>query len=408
MLTNHQNSRQNTLYLAQRVPYPPNKGEKIRSFHQIEYLLQNNHKISLACPYDESTDLDNIAQLESKLNISVISERLSPKYIRYSAGLLLHKPLSVSNFYSKKLQQNVDQLILKNAFDNIVCTSSSMAEYIFKSEALPKLNPRPRLIMDFMDLDSDKWRQYSKQSSLPMKWVYARESNLLSKYEHRINDLFDSCFFISQDEVDLFCKLNSSDKKPVSIGNGIDMTVFRPAQTPPQNNHPVLIFTGVMDYKPNVEAVTWFADKVWPRITGKYPQARFVVAGMNPVQSILELKKKKGIEVTGFVDDILPYYHQSDIFVAPLRIARGVQNKVLQAFSCGLPVIATSMGAEGIEYQNGTNILIADSAEDFFSQLDELVTNRDLFHEIRKNALDLVRDRYSWEGQLEKLSELFA
>jgi len=320
--------------------------------------------------------------------------------------MVTNKPLSVSNFYSLKLQGMIDRLIATESFQNIVCTSSSMAEYIFKSSSLPRSKNRPKLLMDFMDLDSDKWRQYSDSSSFPMKWIYNRESELLSKYEQRIFRHFDTCFFTSQAEVDLFCQNVKCAKKPLAIGNGIDNETFTPAKIPPQNDDPVFIFTGVMDYKPNIDSVLWFTDNVWPKIIKKYPESRLTIAGMNPVQSILNLTRVKGIEVTGFVDDILPYYHEADFFIAPLRIARGVQNKVLQAFSCGLPVISTSMGAEGIDYTDGENILIADTPDAFFESIEKLIENKHLYQSVKKNALELVKNRYSWDVKLAALKNI--
>ena len=168
----------------------------------------------------------------------------------------------------------------------------------------------------------------------------------------------------------------------------------------PENRDPVFIFTGVMDYRPNVDAVIWFTKHVWPRVIRSHPESRFIIAGMNPAPAIMALAKGKGIEITGFVDDILPYYHQSDFFVAPLRIARGVQNKILQAFSCGLPVISTSMGAEGIEYIEGKHILIADTPDDFFNRIEMLVNDGELTRSLKDNAMQLVKEHYSWEAKL--------
>jgi len=395
-----------TLYLSQRVPYPPNKGEKLRTFHQIKYLLENGHEIFLCCPYTSDSELDLLKQFTTQYGVHAKKSKLGPKILRYFSGMICHKALSVSNFYSSSLQKIIDQLIINETFNNIVCTSSSLAEYIFNSSTLPKSKNRPKLIMDFMDLDSDKWKQYSDSSTFPMKWVYKRESTLLEKYEQKIYHFFDACFFISMAEVELFCKKYHCTDKPLAIGNGIESETFTPALHPTENSDPVFIFTGVMDYKPNIDSVLWFTEKVWPRITAKHPDSRFIIAGMNPVPGILALNKIKGIEVTGYVDDILPYYHQSDIFIAPLRIARGVQNKVLQAFSCGLPVISTSMGAEGIDYTDGEDILLADTPEEFFDSIELLINNKFLYGSLKENALNLIRNHYSWDAKLAPLKKI--
>jgi len=395
-----------TLYISQRIPYPPNKGEKLRSFYQIKYLLENNHNIFLCCPYTTDDELELFKQFTDQYGVSTQQCKLGPKLLRHFSGIASHKALSISNFYSSRLQDIIDQLISQEAFHNIVCTSSSLAEYIFNSSTLPKLNNRPKLIMDFMDLDSDKWRQYSESSTFPMKWIYKRESILLTRYEKKIYRFFDICFFVSKAEVDLFCQNNECTEKPLAIGNGIENESFTPAIHPPENDGPVFIFTGVMDYKPNIDSILWFTNNVWPKITIKYPESRLIIAGMNPTPGILALTKVKGIEVTGFVDDILPYYHQSDFFIAPLRIARGVQNKVLQAFSCGLPVISTSMGAEGIDYTDGKNILIADTPDAFFDSIEKLIENKILYQSLKDNALQLIKNHYSWDVKLATLGKI--
>ncbi len=332
--------------------------------------------------------------------------KLGNRYLRYTSGLLTHKPLSVSNFYSGKLQKIIDGLIADESFQNIVCTSSSMAEYIFSSTTLFKLNKKPKLVMDFMDLDSDKWNQYAKSSSIPIKWVYEREAALLSNYERKICQLFDICFFTSQAEVDLFCESSDCDKKPLAIGSGIDTDYFVPRDQISSNDHPVFIFTGVMDYKPNIDAVLWFTNHVWPRIISKYKNSRFIIAGMNPASDVRALADSQGIEVTGFVEDILPYYHRSDIFVAPMQIARGVQVKVLQAFSCGIPVVATSLAAEGIDCSNGQNIVVADTVDTYFDSIDKLVTDANYYMSIKDNALELVKKYYSRSGKLSALGRI--
>ena len=395
-----------TLYLSQRIPYPPNKGEKIRTFHQIKYLLDHDHDIFLCCPYTSDDELELFKQFTDQYGVFTQQCKLGSTFFRYLSGMISHKALSISNFYSLKLQETIDQLISDETFQNIVCTSSSMAEYIFKSSAITDSKNRPKLIMDFMDLDSDKWKQYSDSSTFPMKWIYKREFELLSKYEQKIYRFFNICFFISQAEVDLFCQNNECTEKPLAIGNGIENESFTPTIHPPENDAPVFIFTGVMDYKPNIDSVLWFTENVWPKINKKHPESRFIIAGMNPVQSILTLANVKGIEVTGFVDDILPYYHQSDFFIAPLRIARGVQNKVLQAFSCGLPVIATSMGAEGIDYTDGKNILIADTPDAFIDSIERLISNKVLYQSLKENALKLIKNHYTWDVKLAPLEKI--
>lgn len=402
----------NLLFISQRVPFPPNKGEKIRTYHQIKYLYEQEHDISICCPIDAKEDLTSIAAFKSLYDITFVTHSLFYKPFRLLSGLFNRKALSVANFYNANLQSLLEASLSSTHFDVIVCTSSSMAEYIFRSPQLKKSHPqagtKPLLIMDFMDLDSDKWAQYAADARWPMLWLYQRESRLLANYEQRIQKEFDAGFFISQAEVDLFdTQFGTRDKIHV-LGNGIDGNYFRPNITAIDNKVPVFLFTGVMDYKPNVDAIEWFVEQVWQRVIDLYPNARFIVAGMNPTPSIVALGQTPGVEVTGYVDDILPYYHESDYFIAPLRIARGVQNKILQAFACALPVIATDMGAEGIKYSDGQDILLANSPEEFVTQIQLLESDSELKKRLIGNAIELVRKEYSWEGNLKVLDELLS
>ena len=396
----------NILILSQRVPYPPNKGEKLRTYHQMEYILKKGHKIHVCTPAHNNNDVQYIKSLNHTMNTPVIFEIMGPSFLRLIKGLMSFKALSVSNFYNARLQRKLNKLIKENDFDAILCTSSSMAEYVFKPDEIRShlaSNQTVMLLMDFMDLDSDKWKQYSISSSWPMSWVYAREARLLARLERKIQQTFDHCFFISQNEVDLFHKNIGPAQNVHVLGNGIDTGSFYPPEKKPENIDPVFIFTGVMDYKPNVDAVLWFMEHVWDLIREKYPKSHFIIAGMNPSQAIQNLSRTPGIEVTGFVDDILPFYHQSDYFVAPFTIARGVQNKILQAFACGLPVIASSMGAEGIECKNGEHIIIAETASEYLATIDKLESDPLLKDDIRNAALKLIHDKYSWDGKLKVL-----
>jgi len=401
----------NILFLAHRVPFPPNKGEKIRTFNQLKYLSENNNKISVCAPLEQSNELDFFNVLADKYCQHVIYGELTNKPVRLLKGLLTGKALSVANFYAADLQNKFDELLKTNQFDAVIATSSAMAEYIYKSKVLSGLKRKPLLIMDFMDLDSDKWRQYADSSRWPMKWVYQREAKLLSCYEQQTTNYFDTSFFIADAEVELFKSQHNgvgedSVGKVLTMGNGMDTELFIPVDKPPENESPVFIFTGVMDYKPNIDAVVWFVESIWGNVIKIYPKARFIIAGMNPSSAVKELVNITGVEVTGFVDDILPYYHQADYFVAPFRIARGVQNKVLQAFACGLPVISTSMGAEGIDCVQDEHILIANNEVEFLSAVEKLETDQMLREAIKKNALSLIHEYYSWQGKLQVLDEV--
>lgn len=395
------------LFLSHRIPFPPNKGEKIRTYHQIKYLHEQGHTLGVLSPVAEQDDHEHLKELTA-LHLNLSSSLHSLPFYRLPLGLVKNQPLSVANFYSPALQQALEKTIVDQQIEVIICSSSSMAEYVFRSPICQGAtrHPRPKIIMDFMDLDSDKWRQYAEQKSGPMKLIYQREAKLLSRYENRVYERFDASFFISEEEVRLFLNGRTNNGKLSAIGNGIDTDFFQPTPVREINDDPILLFTGVMDYLPNVDAVEWFVNDIWPDIIQAYPKAQFYIAGMNPNDKVKKLTQQPGVIVTGKVDDIREYYAKADIFVAPLRLARGVQNKVLQAFACALPAVSTSIGNEGIGAKDGEQILIGDSASDFRKHVLNLIDNKNSMQDLSTKGRELVMREFSWEGCLGKMENL--
>lgn len=387
------------VYLCHRTPYPPNKGERIRTFHQIEYLHRRGHEVFVFAPISGDEDLLNLRELEAHYCTKALSGK-APKRTALLLSLLKGEALSVGNFYSKQLQGQLDQFLATTEADAVVCTSSSMADYVFRSKSIDISGPRPCLIMDFMDLDSDKWRQYSAIKGFPLNLIYQREAKLIQQLERRIHQSFDSCLFISQAEVDLFLSSNPDLGKLQVIANGLDTNTFKPCAGNKPSSGPNLLFTGVMDYLPNEDAVVWFADSAWATLKQRHPDATFFIAGMNPSPKVMALANKPGIVVTGFVDDIVQYYDQAHIFIAPFRLARGVQNKVLQAFACGLPTITTPMGCEGIDCSHGNEVIVADTIDEMLNQIDWLIEHPEAARQIGDKAMKLIHSEFSWEGKL--------
>ena len=391
----------NILFLSHRVPYPPNKGEKIRTFHQVKYLKEQGHQVSVLAPFEDESELQHFTELERLWCKQVDGEKLAGKALRLAKGLLKNEAMSVANFYSSSLQAKFDADITQNQYDAVICTASSMAKYVFNSGTLDSLNPRPRIVMDFMDLDSDKWNQYANEHSFPMSWVYQREAKKVASYEIQTSNTFDTCLFITDTECELFRKNKPDADNVYAIENGMDTDTFKPAINKPQSESPIVLFTGVMDYAPNVDAVLWFVEHAWPQISQTWPEAKFYVAGMNPTEKVRALADKdSSIVVTGFVDDIMEYFDRSNIFVGPFNMARGVQNKILQAFACGIPVVATPMGAEGIRCKNEESILLANDGTEFVEQIKRLMNDQELYDRIASEALSVIQQGYSWDGIL--------
>ena len=385
--------------VAQRVPYPPNKGEKLRTFHQIERMVELGYSVEVVTFSEETSDNINASSLKDKLGITVTIFPLAGKLSRYLSALLKNQPISVGAFYQTDAAKYLDMVLKQNACDVMFLSASSLAGYVLSS---PSVNQSQcKVMIDFMDVDSDKWLQYASNANWPMCAIYQREAKGIRELERKANEQFEKTFLIAQEEVALF-KRDVCNANPVTVlGNGLDFSLFYPAEnTEKKEADGHFLFTGVMDYKPNVDAVLWFVQNCWPGIKKHLPTAVFTVGGMNPLPEINALNGVDGVRVTGFVDDMLPFFHEATAFVAPFRLARGVQNKVLQAAACDLTIVTTPMGAEGIQFASQQTMFIESSAEAFTAACIECVTNTELAQSKANQALQAIRDDYSWKQQL--------
>lgn len=405
------------LYLSHCCPFPPNKGEKIRTFHEIRCLSQH-HEIHLACLTQDPADLKHYNDLgrfcESVKIVSFAARRAKFKCLPY---LLTPSPLSVPYFYHQELQQHINWLLQNFQFDAILCFSSPMAEYVFRATKSTKNwqpnGARPLLVMDYCDLDSDKWHQYAVSSTWPGSWIYGREARELLAYEHRINKIFDHSIFTTRAEVALFQDLCPDVKQLSAIANGVDVDYFHPDTVSSQtiedirkDNTPLLLFTGAMDYQPNIDGVLWFYEQIYPLIRKTMPQVYFFIVGSRPTEEVTKLHGKDGITVTGFVDDIRPYYAAADLSVVPLRLARGVQNKVLEALAMGNAVVTTSKALEGIEARPGRELMVADNPETFAQQVLDLLAQPKKRTQLGLLGRQFVNQHHRWDDNMRKLEKL--
>jgi len=418
------------LYIAHRIPYPPNRGDKIRSFNEIKYLSQR-HEIHLACLADDSKDLkyeNDLKRFCKSTNVVLINLKMVK--LKSSFYLFSKKPLSVPYFYSRKLQRSVDQLLSTNHYDAVFCFSSPMAEYVFRSRSLvsgclklekslvkgspvtsyQKLASRnQKLIMDFVDVDSDKWGQYSKHARFPMSWVYALEGRRLADYERKVAETFDHSIFVTEAEAKIFRNKNLHIKNITAISNGVDLDYFSPtvSQHPSTiNQQPVIVFTGVMNYFANVDGVVWFTKEILPLIRKEIPEIRFYIVGRNPTKEVLSLALDSSVTVTGYVPDTREYLKMATVVAAPLRIARGIQNKVLEAMAMGIPVVATPQAFEGVEAEPGRDLILGGDVRKIAEGVIGLVKEGSLRKSIGDNARRTIEKNYCWSKNLEKLDNV--
>jgi sugar transferase (PEP-CTERM/EpsH1 system associated) len=400
------------LMLAHRMPYPPNKGDKIRAFHVLRHLAQR-HEVRLACLVDDPADLAHevvLKDLVDHLAVARIDGRL--RRLLSARALLSDRSVTVTHFYKPELQAVVDGWLDELPFDGVMCSSAATAEYLFRSRHWQAALKGAAKVMDLIDVDSTKWAQYAVDASPLMSWVYRHEASTLATYERRIVSDFDRVFLVSPSEAALLDGSGFSGKVD-AFSNGVDLDYFAPgfvsqAASLLSDAGPLIVFTGVMDYRPNVEGVEWFARQVFPSVRSRVPDARFAIVGSRPTAPVQALAELPGVTVTGFVDDVRDWLSRASVCVAPLLIARGIQNKVLEAMAMGKAVIATPEAFEGVSAVEGRDLIVAKAPIDFADKVVELLMNPQRAGRIGGCARQRVEQAYQWSTNLAVLDEVFA
>jgi sugar transferase (PEP-CTERM/EpsH1 system associated) len=354
----------NLLFLTQRIPYPPNKGEKIRML-QILGHLRKSYDVHLGCLVDDPHDLEHVpivrAMCADSYFAAIDRRRARVTCLR---GLLTGEPLSVTFYRDRGLAGWVRRVLRDVKPAAIFVYSSNMAPYVLDLRGRETV-----CLVDLVDVDSEKWRAYAESGAFPMKQIHAREWRRVAALEARIARECDWSTFVSTAEADLFAQMHPSEAGKIrGISNGVDHAYFDPSQSfePPYAADRLnFVFTGTMDYPPNIDAVTWFAEAILPVIRRTRPDAAFHIAGLNPAPPVQALTAIEGVFVTGRVPDMRPYIAHASAGVAPMRIGRGIQNKVLEAMAMARPVVVTYDALTGIDAIPGEEVLLADTPETF-------------------------------------------
>lgn len=383
------------LYLTHRIPFPPNKGDKIRSWHLLRHLAQR-YRVHLGTFIDDPNDwqyVDTVKKLCGETHFANLHPRASR--VRSLIALAARRPLTLGYYRNYGMQKWVDRVMEEHAIGRVLVFSSAMAQFVTDAG-------QARRIIDFVDIDSDKWRQYADKKSWPMNWLYRRESRMLLDYERQVAHEFDASLFVSQAEADLFKQLAPECAEKISFfNNGVDTGYFSPAHeypAPYPAGEAVMVFTGAMDYWPNIDAVQWFAQEVFPAVRAQNPAACFYIVGSRPAEAVRALAGQPGVHVTGSVPEIRPYLAHASLAVAPLRIARGIQNKVLEAMAMAKPVVVSPQALEGIHASPGSELMLAETAGQFVAAVSALLAQPD--KTMGNNARARVEAEYGWASNL--------
>lgn len=385
------------LFLTQRVPYPPNRGDRIINYHYIRHLARE-HEVIVGCLSDGPSDSENIAALK-KLVAGVVAVPVSRTNSRWRALKSLattSRPLTLAYFDEPEFRRRIGALLRDSRFDLAMASSSSMAMFIERADV-------PRIIQ-FVDLDSQKWLSYSQDSRLPRRWVYRQEARRLLAYEQAVARSFDCSLFCSSRELQDFRRLVPGVAARV-IRNGVDLEYFQPQREPVSDGNN-LVFTGVMNYRPNSDGAGWFAREVFPRIRRDVPKATFTICGASPDSAVQRLARQPGIEVTGAVPDVRPYLNRAGVAVVPVRIARGIQNKLLEAMAMGLPAVTTTAAFAGLQADLGDSVRVADEPAQFAEHVVRFLRDEPRRTRAGREARAVVESRFRWDQSLAELDEV--
>lgn len=392
------------LYLVHRLPYPPNKGDKVRSYHLLKHLTQR-HRVFLGTFIDDPADeehLDTVRGLCPDVHVARIQPRSAK--LRSLAGLLTGQSLSQHYYQNAGLRSWVQQTLAEHDIDAVVIFSSVMAQYL-------ETQPSPKMLVDFVDVDSAKWTQYAPDHRWPLSWLYRREGARLLAYERRVAQRAQRSFFVTDNEAALFRGLAPESAHSVdAISNGVDAEFFAPDPAMPspfearadQPQQIPLVFTGAMDYWPNIDAVTWFVADMLPALRQQWPQLCFYIVGRSPTPAVQALAGP-GVVVTGTVPDVRPYLQHAAVVVAPLRVARGIQNKILEAMAMARPVVAAQSCTQAISAELETELLAATSADDFIAQVNTLLHAPERSARVGAAGRQRVLSDYSWSAHLSRI-----
>ncbi len=392
---------QNLLFLCHRIPFPPDKGDKIRAYHLLQ-RLRRRFRVHLGCFVDDKADYAHISKFSAGFdNVACIPINPRQARLRAFARLRPDLPLSVAYFQDTRLSQWVRSTISRNNIDQIVVFSSAMAPY---ASLVPKV---PRLL-DMVDIDSEKFAAYAHGTKWPMRAIWAREARTLLAFERAAASEFDHTLFVSKSEHARFLALAPEARGYTGwIGNGVDLRYFDPKNdylNPFSNKDTPIVFTGAMDYRPNIEAVEWFANEVMPQLSRRRQPPTFYIVGTNPAPSVQALGQRSNVHVTGRVPDTRPYLAHAAVVVAPLRIGRGIQNKVLEALAMAKPVIASLEAFAGIQAIAGRDLLVADGPDDTARLVHDVLDGK--YPQLGNHARQTISATYDWEQTLAPLDAL--
>jgi sugar transferase (PEP-CTERM/EpsH1 system associated) len=395
----------NILFLCHRIPFPPNKGDKIRAFNILTHLAKT-HTVHLAAFVDDPDDMQHAEHLRSLARGECLFVPLNRTAapVRMLRALVTGGPLTTSYFASRRLNRWIGDLLRSHDIDRAVLFSTATAPFL---QARRDFDPA-RVILDMVDVDSDKWRQYATARLWPLSWIFRREARTLFDLERKAVATFAATLLVSPFEVKTFADLAPELRARVHcLPNGVDLEYFSPVIAHPNpfgTSELPIVMTGTMSYRPNDEGAIWFAENVLPIIRAALPNARFYAVGAKPTAKLKALGGL-GVVVTGAVNDVRPYLAHASTVVAPILISRGVQNKVLEGMAMQKPVVATPQAIRALDVVPGLDLWSETEPRRFARAVIEAVQGADRMRIAANGRLHVERN-YDWARNLATLDRL--
>lgn len=395
------------LFLSHRVPFPPNRGDKIRS-HSLLKRIAQIAPVHVATFAEDDADMAEEVELAGVAKTYRLLHRTKPLILAGLQALASGQPVSLHAFYDHALAHYIRETLRNHPIGTIFIFSGQMGQYIPEDFA-------GRVVADFVDVDSLKFENFARRSRNLWRPIFAREGRLLRSEEARIAARAEVSLLISSEEAALFSGRLTAEERELAdvrvLRNGIDSVFFDPAGSSPEERvddlpSPRLVFTGQMDYPPNIDAVIRAANEIMPLVRAKFPAASFHVVGRSPQRQVEALEGLNGTRIWGGVPDIRPWLKASDIALVPLTIGRGVQNKVLEAMAMALPTVLSAPAATGIPAIDGEHFVVANTDRELAEAICRLAADKSGAREIGQKARDFVVDNFSWKSALAALPDI--
>ena len=378
-----------------RFPYPLEKGDKLRAFHQIRELSKK-HEIYLFALNQGKLKKEYLSKLEAYCTkIEVLSLNKPIIFWNLLIGLFFSKlPLQVAYFFKKSARKKVHSFLINNKVDHIFCQLIRTSEYVKDIKSIPKT-------LDYMDALSRGMERRIDKAPLYLKPFIKIETTRLKRYEHFIFPAFENKTIISEQDRNLI--VHANNQKIAIIRNGVDQEFFKPRDIPKKYD---LVFTGNMSYPPNVDGVCYLVEYILEELWKSNPNISLAIVGANPTSRVQKLAQKN-VTVTGWVDDIRDYYASSTLFIAPMQIGTGLQNKLLEAMAMKIPCITSPLANNALKAEHNKNILIAKELEEYVEAILKLLNNKDFANKIAEEGLHFVNKNYNWNATSNDLENLF-